>query len=98
METQDLEKYIELTKQIKELEEQKKALATNVTTFLIESKAKRATSLIGMVTLAERVSWKYTKNISQFQSTLQKMQKEEQKDGSATKTVTNHLRVKLNDK
>ncbi|MEA5512016.1 excinuclease ABC subunit C [Crocosphaera sp. UHCC 0190] len=83
---QQIERYLEISTLIKELEQEKETLKENIVTFAAEYKQERGENLIykGVTILAsERKIWEYSDTVKELEEKLKQLKKQEQKTGLA---------------
>ncbi|MEA5534960.1 excinuclease ABC subunit C [Crocosphaera sp. XPORK-15E] len=83
---QQIERYLEISTLIKELEQEKETLKENIVTFAAEYKQERGNNLTykGVTILAtERKIWEYSDTVKELEEQVKHLKKQEQKTGLA---------------
>ncbi len=93
MEKKLYESYLELCGKIATLDKEKKELATQITSKMEDEELTTVKGDSGIITLAERTSYKYTEEVDKKNTELKELKKVEESTGVADKKVTKYLRA-----
>ena len=85
--------YVGLCGEISALDKKKKELALKITSQMQEEKIATVKGEFGMITLAERTSYKYTEEVDKKNIELKELKKVEESTGAAEKKITTYLRA-----
>lgn len=83
---QQIERYLEICRLIKELEQEKETLKQNIVTFAADYKRERGENLNyqGVTIVAsERKIWEYSETVKELEAKVKQLKKQEQKNGVA---------------
>ena len=91
-----VERYIELTKQLKSIKSEIELIKLEVESMMIENHVDYATSESGKFSVSKRKSWSYSEKLnklkSKYDEEISKKQIEEQKDGTAKISYSTSIR------
>ena len=95
MEEKLYESYLELCGKIADLDKKKKELAIEITSKMEAEELTTVKGDSGIITLTERVSYKYTEEVDKKNVELKELKKVEESTGVAEKKITPYLRATI---
>lgn len=85
-------RYLEISRQIGLLEQEKKILSQEILKHMKEEKTDRVVEDMGVISIKSRTGWKYQPSVK---SKIETIQKEAQESGEAEKVETEYLSTSL---
>lgn len=87
-----IEEYVKVYNQIKELEQIKDELSIKVLDEIDENSGKPIVNDLGVISMGQRSSWEYSKELQKEKDVIKAKEKLEQTNGAATlKGVSRHV-------